>query len=129
MKKLLLVLVSTIYLSGCAGVLPSFWDDNQSYRAVDIQMSVDALDCSQPHAPQVKRIKDDIQWFLYYSEAKGWLQSDVIQLIEPMQQTVGDFYKRSTEKQGSVTYCNMKKKILVEQSKLVTKGVLSRWGG
>ena len=131
MKKLLSVTIVAVFLSGCAGlsdVIPSFWDDNQSARIVDMYVKSTNLNCKQPHLPQVKSMKDDLQWFELYSKSKGWLQRDVIKLIAPMQKTVNDFYKRSSgEKQGSEAYCKIKKKLLIKQSKDSAKAVLGRY--
>jgi hypothetical protein len=128
MKAIVLVLALT--LTGCATVkewIPSFSDSNQSARIVDVRQSVAQLDCKQPHAPQVKRIKDNLEWFQLYSESKGWRQQDVIKLVKPMQETVDDFYKRSTEKQGSDTYCEIKKKLMATQADKAASAVLGRF--
>jgi hypothetical protein len=123
-------MVMAAALSGCAAIkeqIPSFWDDNQSAKVIDIRQSVAQLDCKQPHAPQAKRIKDNIQWLHLYSESKGWRQNDVLRLIKPMEETVDDFYKRSTEKQGSEMYCEIKKKLMTTQSDSVASSVLGRF--
>lgn len=117
-------------LSGCAtvqGWIPSFWDDNQSKAIIDVRQSVAQLNCDEPHAPQVKRIKDQLQWFDLYSQSKGARQQDVRKLIAPMQETVDDFYKRSTEKQGTKTYCEIKKKVMTTQSDKAASAVLGRF--
>ena len=44
-----------------------------------------------------------------------------------MQDTVEDFYKRSKEKQGSEAYCEIKKKLLIKQSKDSAQAVLGRY--
>jgi len=127
-----IVLISLIVLtmSGCSTIkdkIPSFWDDNQSAKVIDIRQSVAQLDCKQTHAPQVKKIKDNIQWLHLYSESKGWRQNDVLRLIKPMEETVDDFYKRSMEKQGSETYCEIKKKLMTTQSDSIASSVLGRF--
>jgi hypothetical protein len=132
MKKLLLVGMVAL-LQGCATFsfqnikdqIPSFWDDNQSRSVIDIRQSVEKLNCKEPHAPQVKVIKDNIQWFILYSDSKG--TKDVLTLVKPMESTVDDFYKRSLEKQGTEIYCDIKKKILITQSSAVAKTVIGRF--
>jgi hypothetical protein len=132
MKKLLLVGLVAL-LQGCATFsfqnikdqIPSFWDDNQSRSVIDIRQSVEKLNCKEPHAPQVKVIKDNIQWFILYSDSKG--TKDVLTLVKPMESTVDDFYKRSLEKQGTEIYCDIKKKILTTQSSAVAKTVIGRF--
>ncbi len=130
MKKVLLISFFALTLSGCATVqnwIPSFWDDNQSSKIVDIRLKAERLDCEKEHLPQVSSIRDDLQWFKLYSESKGSLQKDVLRLTAPIQETVEDFYKRSKEKQGSKAYCEMKKRILVEQSRKAANSILGRW--
>jgi len=61
--KIFMGLFLALSLSGCAGAIkagsaastvatfvPSFWDDNQSSKIIDVALEVDKLDCSQPHA-------------------------------------------------------------------------------
>jgi len=129
MKFFAAVLLS-LTLTGCAnikGMIPSFWDDNQSAKIIDVRQSVDQLDCKQEHAPQAKRIKDNLQWFVFYSESKGWRQNDVLKLVKPMQETVDDFYKRSLDKPGTEAYCNIKKKIMQTQADKAASAVLGRF--
>ena len=132
MKRLALIGLVAL-LQGCATFsfqnikdqIPSFWDDNQSKSVIDIRQSVEKLNCKEPHAPQVKVIKDNIQWFILYSDSKG--TKDVLTLVKPMESTVDDFYKRSLEKQGTEIYCDIKKKILITQSSTVAKTVIGRF--
>ena len=132
MKRLALIGL-VVLLQGCATFsfqnikdqIPSFWDDNQSRSVIDIRQSVEKLNCKESHATQVKVIKDNIQWFVLYSESKG--TKDVITLVKPMESTVDDFYKRSLEKQGTEIYCDIKKKILITQSSAVAKTVIGRF--
>jgi hypothetical protein len=126
MKKLLLSAITIFTLTGCA-MIPSFWDDNQSARIVDVRQSVEQLDCAQPHAPQVKVIKDNIEWFEMYSESKGARQKDVIALVAPMKETVDDFYKRSVEKEGSKAYCEAKKRVMKTQASTAAEAILGRF--
>jgi hypothetical protein len=127
MKKLSVVLF-LVLLQGCSTMLPSFWDDNQSKKIIDVRQSVAHLNCAQSHLPQVKQIHDQLEWFQLYSESKGFLQNDVLAVIKPMQETVEEFYKRSAGKnQGSVPYCEMKKKILIKQSSIAAQAVLARF--
>jgi hypothetical protein len=126
----ILILTLALSLTGCStvkGWIPSFSDPNQSARIIDVRQSVAQLDCKKDHAPQVKNIKDNLQWFQLYSESKGWRQNDVIRLVKPMQETVDDFYKRSLDKQGTETYCEIKKKIMTTQADKAASAVLGRF--
>lgn len=130
MMKKILVLAAAVMLTGCGSMykyVPSFWDDNQSRAIIDVRLAVSKLNCAEPHLPQAQVIKDRIDWFMLYSESKGRSQQDVIKLVEPMKATVDDFHKRSSEKEGSKTYCELKKKVMVEQSQRAAGSVLGRW--
>ena len=125
-----LILSITIMLTGCAGVqtwIPSFWDANQSSRITDVQLAVDRLDCAGDQLAQVTRIRDDLRWFELYSVSKGSVQQDVIKLIQPMQQTVEDMHKRNTEGRGTVTYCELKRRIMQTQARRAAEGIQGRW--
>lgn len=128
--RIVSVLVLSLSLVGCTTVqslIPSFWDDNQSKAIINVRQSIVQLNCEEPHAPQAKKIKDHIQWFDMYSESKGQRQQDVRKLIKPMQETVDDFYKRSLEKEGTKTYCEIKKKVMITQSEKAASAVLGRF--
>lgn len=123
-----LALVSVIFVTGCANTykyIPSFWDDNQSAKIIDVRQRTHNIDCQQPQAPQARALVQDLQWFRLYSDSKGRLQQDVIELIEPMQQTAEDWAKRADG--GSAAYCEIKKKILITQADKVARAVLGRW--
>ena len=128
MRKLTVILV--LLLTGCANIqswVPSFWDDNQSARIVDVRLGVDRLDCSQPQLAQITVIRDDLRWFELYSASKGALQKDVLRLIAPMQATVEDMYTRNTGGTASKTYCELKKQIMTQQAERIASAVLGRW--
>ncbi len=128
--KTILALVLAVTLTGCTtmqGMVPSFWDDNQSAKATDIRFSVETLDCKKPHLAQAEQIEMNILWFQLYSESKGWRQQDVLKLVKPLQDTVTDFVKRSRASEGTETYCNIKKKIMQTQSKRAAEAVLGRF--
>jgi len=128
--KIVSILLISLTLSGCAtvkGWIPSFWDDNQSARIVDVRHKIENLDCSKDQLPQVVAIRADLEWFQLYSESKGWRQADVLRVVKPMQETVEDMYKRAQNNQGSKTYCELKKKIMQQQSKRAAEAVLRRF--
>jgi hypothetical protein len=130
LKQFLTVAAVSLTVSGCSTVkswIPSFWDNNQSAKIVDIRVLATNVDCTQPQLPQVKNIQTNIVWFQLYSESKGWRQQDVLKLVAPMKETVDDWVKRSEEKEGSKFYCETKKKIVLEQSKRAATAVLGRF--
>lgn len=120
-------LILVVLLSGCATVqnwVPSFWDDNQSARIVDVRLRVESLDCALPQTAQVLLIQQDLRWFELYSQSKGVLQKDVLRVIEPMQTTVKEWRDRG---EGSKVYCELKKKLLTQQGERASKVILGRW--
>ncbi len=128
--KLIATVIIAVMLTGCSTVkswIPSFWDDNQSAKIVDVRLAVDRIDCGRDQLAQAQRVRDDLRWFELYSQSKGWRQADVLRIIKPMQETVEDWYKRSLDGQGSKGYCEIKKKILQSQSERAAQAVLGRF--
>lgn len=129
MRKLIII-AAVCLLTSCATVkswIPSFADANQSHRIVDVQLAVSQLDCSQPHLPQVRTIRDHITWFELYSRSAGWRHQDVLRVLEPIKESVADFYKRSVDQQGSQGYCEIKKKLLQSQAQRAAEAILGRF--
>ena len=130
MKRLITLLVLSFALTGCSTIqnwIPSFWDDNQSAKITDVRLTVDRIDCSKDQLAQATQLRDQLRWFELYSTSKGALQRDVIKLVKPIQDTTEDWYKRSLDGQGSVGYCNIKKKILEQQTARAATGIMGRW--
>ncbi len=132
--KRLIVIAGIVLLQGCAvvntvvGWVPSFSDPNQSARIVDVQLAVDRIDCSGDQLAQASRIRDDLRWFELYSKSKSAVrQQDVLRLIEPIQATTEDWYKRSLSAQGSKGYCEIKKRILITQTDRAARAILGRF--
>ena len=128
--KIFFTLAISVMLTGCATVstwIPSFWDDNQSARIVDVRLGIDRLNCAGDQLAQITRIRDDLRWFELYSISKGSVQQDVIKLIAPMQATVEDMYTRSIKAPTSVTYCELKRTIMQQQAQRAAAGILGRW--
>ena len=128
--KFIFTLAISVMLTGCATVstwIPSFWDDNQSARIVDVRLGIDRLNCAGDQLVQITRIRDDLRWFELYSASKGSVQQDVIRLIAPMQATVEDMYTRTAKAPTSVTYCELKRTIMQQQAQRAAAGILGRW--
>lgn len=127
----LITLLLVLALTGCAAisnVMPSFWDDNQSARIVDVRLAVSRVDCADPQVLiAVSSVRDHIEWFRLYSISKGSLQRDVIAVIAPMQATAEDWYTRTVSGSASKTYCELKKSIMQQQSARAASAVLGRW--
>ena len=129
MKRIILI-AAAVMLTGCStiqGWIPSFWDANQSAKITDVRLTVDRIDCTKDQLAQAAQLRDQLRWFELYSTSKGALQRDVIKLIQPIQATTEDWYKRSLDGQGSQGYCNIKKKILEQQTARAATGIMGRW--
>jgi len=122
----IITVLLALALTGCAGVLPSFWDDNQSARIVDVRLAVARVDCANALVG-VARVRDDIEWFKLYSHSKGSLQKDVLAVVEPMSETAEDWYTRTLGGTASKTYCELKKSIMQQQAARAASAVLGRW--
>ena len=134
--KIIIALLMSLVLSGCSttvskamSYIPSFWDDNQSHKIIDLRLTIERIDCSQSQKPQVTRIRDDIEWFRLYSESKGSRQQDVLKLVLPMAETAEEWYKRVSVEgyKENPVYCNLKKKVMTEQAARASKAVLGRF--
>ena len=128
MKKLVIILC--VMLAGCAqikGLVPSFWDDNQSRKIIDLRQSVEQIDCSLPQRPQADLVVREAEWFDLYSESKGSRQADVRRIIKPILETAHDWQKRSQVQEGSKAYCQLKKQVLQTQTKRAAEAVLGRF--
>lgn len=126
MKQIAVISV-VLMLSGCSTLtnwIPSFWDDNQSASIINVRQKVEQIDCSKEQLPQIQSVAREIRWFQLYSESKGTLQKDVLRLVEPMKGTADDWVKRG---EGSKTYCELKKKVLVDQSTKAASAILGRY--
>ena len=128
MKKILLS-ISLLLLTACnsvdiSRVVPSFWDDNQSRSIITAYQLAVNLDCREPQAAQAHKIATELQWFQLYSESKGFLQKDVLELIQPWQTTVKEWAERENPSEG---YCKLKKNIVIQQAKIASKAVLGRF--
>ena len=125
--KIIASVILTVMLSGCTTLqswVPSFWDDNQSAYIITARLSVERINCLEPQLTQVQVLAEDLRRFELYSEAKGSLQRDVLRVIEPMQSTVKEWQAR---KEGSRAYCEIKKKLLLQQAERASKVILGRW--
>lgn len=129
MKRIFLLLAA-LSLTGCTTIqswIPSFWDDNQSRKIIDLRQSVESIDCSKAQLPQADLVVREAEWFDLYSESKGSRQADVRRIIEPILATAHDWQKRSREREGSTVYCQLKKQVLQAQTRRASEVVLGRF--
>ena len=124
MKKLLAPLL-LVFVTACTTV-PSFNDTNQSYASVDIQYAVHSIDCEKEQLPQVQRVINKIDWFKFYSTNKGG-QTDVLDILSPIEQTATEWKDRATQKEPSVGFCKLKKTLMLEQTQSFSQAVIRRF--
>lgn len=134
MIKILTSVFVVVTVSGCSvlqkgvDMIPSFWDDNQSAKIVDIRQSVEQITCEPgTQLGDANKLLLEIEWFRLYSDSKGSRQKDVLAIIAPMEETARDWYKRSETKEGSKAYCMSKRMILKQQSKRAAESILGRF--
>jgi len=127
MKKLIVVL-AFISLTGCSTVkewIPIKWDANQSHAITTIQQTSRNFDCKADIAQQSKSLANQIEWFKIYSESKP--TRDVISPIAHMNSTVKELVDRSAQGPVSPMYCEIKKKIIVQQADMIAHTVQGRF--
>lgn len=120
MTKTIILFGTLLALGGCSAI-PSFWDDNESRLAIDVRYNVQVLDCSEDYKEQAQDVLKSITMLELYSESKG--SSDLYEMIQPMQKTAEGLQKMTTNE----TFCKLKKKQLVKQSKSVADAVMWRY--
>jgi hypothetical protein len=127
MKKLLVVL-AFLTLSGCSTVkewIPVRWDANQSHAITSIQQTTRNFDCKGDIAQQSKQLAQQIDWFTIYSESKP--TRDVIGPIGHMNDTVKELVDRSSKGPVSPMYCEIKKKLIIQQADMIAHTVQGRF--
>ena len=127
MKKLLLIL-TVVSLSGCAGIMemiPSGWDVNQAKVITDIQQQARHFDCKADLAPQVNKLAQDVEWFDIYAKTKP--TRDIAKLTGTITDTVKELQDRVAKGPVSPLYCDLKKKIIQQQADILAKSVQGRF--
>lgn len=127
MKKILLALTFTT-LTGCSTVqqwIPVRWDANQSQSITSIQQTTRNFDCKADIAQQSKDLAQKIEWFEIYAKSKP--TRDVIVPIEKMHSSVKEIVERTSKGPVSPTYCEIKKKILIQQADMIAHTVQGRF--
>jgi hypothetical protein len=129
MRNLFTIAFLTIFLAGCSLIkVPSFWDPNQAQSIVDVQFAIEKIDCDNLEETQITAVTNEIEWFQTYSKSYGWRHQDMLELIEPLDQTVSAFEKRYNEEESiNPVYCNLKKKNMQQQSARAAQVILKRF--
>jgi len=127
MKRLLIVLV-LIGLSGCSSILdqiPSRWDSNQSVVVTDIQQQTRHIDCASDLKPQLHNLFTRLEWYDLYATTKG--TKDMAKLDQVMLTTIKEFQDKVDAGPISPLYCDLKKKVLIQQADIIAKTVQGRF--
>lgn len=131
MKNILAVVIVSVSLSGC-GTLdtvrdwwPSSWDPNQSKVITDLRQQTRQFDCKKPHTEQIVEIRRSVEWFQMYSESKK--TKDVLKLTGVLGDTVKEFDDRVNKGPVSNLYCELKKKVMIQQTDIIAETVQGRW--
>lgn len=127
MKKLIAV-VAFLSLTGCANIMemiPSRWDVNQAKSITDIQQQARRLDCKAELAPQVNKLAQDVEWFDIYAQTKP--TRDIAKLTGTMATTVRELQDRVKTGPVSPLYCDLKRKIIIQQSDILGQSVQGRF--
>jgi len=126
MKRLLLIALLT--LSGCGTIkdqIPSFWDGNQSVVVTDIQQLTRHIDCTADLKPQLHTLFMRVEWYDLYANTKG--TRDMAKLDIVMMDTIKEFQERTAQGPVSPIYCDMKKKVLIQQADIIATTVQGRF--
>jgi hypothetical protein len=130
MKKILLLGV-IFALTGCSVLssvteqIPSRWDANQSKIITDIQQSTRHIDCTIDLKPQLHTLFMNVEWYDIYATTKG--THDMAKLDQVMLTTIKEFEDRVEKGPVSTLYCDMKKKVLIQQADIIAKTVQGRF--
>jgi uncharacterized protein YceK len=127
MKKLIAIL-TLVSLTGCASIMdkiPSRWDANQAKVVTDLRQSAANFDCKADQRAQLDTITKQIQWFELYSQSKG--TKDVAKLGDTIKTTVKEFDERLDKGPVSPIYCDLKKKLFVQQTDIMARAVQGRF--
>lgn len=127
MKRLIIALM-VVAVTGCAGIMemiPSRWDVNQAKSITDIQQQAVRFDCKGDQAVQINALDRDVEWFVIYSKTKP--TRDITKLTDTLQKTIGEFKDRLKTGPVSPLYCDLKRKIIIQQTEILAGSVQGRF--
>jgi hypothetical protein len=127
MKKLIAIL-TLVVLSGCSTIMdyiPSRWDVNQAKSITDIQLQAKHFDCKGDQVAQINALSTNVEWFVIYSKTKP--TRDISKLTGTLQKTVDEYKERVSKGTVSPMYCDLKKKIIIQQTEILAGSVQGRF--
>ena len=127
MKRLLTVLAFT-GLTGCASIMemiPSRWDANQARVITDIQVQAKHFDCKGNQTQQLDSLALNVEWFDIYAKTKP--TKDIAKLTGTITATVKEYQDRLKAGPVSPLYCDLKVKIIKQQTDILAGSVQGRF--
>jgi uncharacterized protein YceK len=127
MKKLIIIL-ALVGLTGCASVMemiPSRWDANQAKVITDIQVQTNHFDCRADQASQLSALAINVEWFDTYAKTKP--TKDIAKLTGTITTTVKEYQDRLKTGPVSPMYCDIKLKIIKQQTDILAGSVQGRF--
>ena len=127
MKKLIVIL-AVVGLTGCASVMemiPSRWDVNQAKVITDIQVQTNHFDCKGDQAAQLTGLAINVEWFDTYAKTKP--TKDIAKLTGTIVTTVKEYQDRLKTGPVSPMYCDIKLKIIKQQTDILAGSVQGRF--
>ena len=129
MKKILLILAASTMLSGCSlallELIPTRWDANQARIVTDIQQKSRHFDCKGDQLAQLGDLEKNLEWFDLYAKTKP--TRDVAKLTKTMNDTLKEFKDRVQKGPVSPLYCDIKKKLFVQQADIIAGATQGRF--
>jgi len=126
--KRMIVITTIVALTGCSSLKdlwPSRWDPNQSKIVTDIQQTARNFDCNGDVFQQSRNLSLQVEWLDIYSKTKD--TRDVAKITSLMTNTVKELNDRSSKGQVSVVYCDIKKKIMIQQANTIGHMIQGRF--
>ena len=123
-----IAILAVVVLAGCSSLkdyIPSRWDVNQSKSVTDIQQTTRNFDCKGDIAFQAVQLGQQVEWLDIYSQTKG--TRDVAKITGNMNDTVKELKERSSKGPVSPLYCDIKKKLMIQQADMIAHTVQGRF--
>lgn len=131
MKRILatiLLFTAGLTLVGCSSLkeyIPSRWDVNQAKVVTDLRQQTINFNCAGDLKAQLKTIESTAQWYRLYSEGKG--TNDVVKMGDTLATTAKEFDERLDKGSVSPVYCDLKKKLMIQQADIMARAVQGRF--
>lgn len=119
------MVVTTTGCSSLKDYIPSRWDVNQSRAVTDIQQTTRNFDCKGDIAFQSKLLSAQVEWLDIYSKTKD--TRDIAKITSNMNDTVKELRERSSKGPVSPLYCDLKKKLMIQQADMIAHTVQGRF--